>query len=67
MQVIASTRWRIPEGGTWHPLMLGNYAKAVGIKLEGVRIFEEHYREIVERATAEVKEALASLRVRRAS
>lgn len=48
-EVVASTRWRIPAGGTWHPLMLGNYAKAAGVHLEGVKMFAQHYQEILDR------------------
>lgn len=62
VKVIASVRWRLPDGGTWHPLMLGNYARAVGIHLEGVRLFEEHYRELLDRADAEVKAVVTSVK-----
>ena len=35
--------------GKWNPLMLANYANRAGIVLEGVKRFEEHYRELKRR------------------
>lgn len=45
--VLHSERLRIMSGGKkWNPLMLQNYADAVGITLIGIKSFEEHYRRI---------------------
>jgi hypothetical protein len=41
--VLHSEKLRLTSGGRWHPLMLGTYAEQVGIKLEGIKLFEEHY------------------------
>lgn len=43
-QVFASRRLRLTRGG-WNPLMLKNYAEEVGLVLDGLRRFEEHFRE----------------------
>lgn len=53
--VVASVRWRIPSGGTWHPLMLANYARACGMRLDGVPLFEEHFKRILERSVERLK------------
>lgn len=42
--VLASKRFRI-RGSTWSPLMLANYAEAVGLTLQGIKRFEWHYQE----------------------
>lgn len=42
--IVDSRKWRI-RGGTWNPLMLGDYAKAVGIELVGIRMFADAYKE----------------------
>jgi hypothetical protein len=39
---IESLRMRV-SGGYWNPLMLANYALAVGIELEGIKRFEEAF------------------------
>jgi hypothetical protein len=54
--ILRSTRFRIAGSGRWNPLMLANYAKAVGIHLAGVRTYEEHYRHLIE----ETKKAFAA-------
>jgi hypothetical protein len=46
--VIHSERLRLTAGGRWNPLMLGNYAAQVGIRLEGIRLFEQHFDEMIE-------------------
>ncbi len=46
-RVLWSEKLRL-EGGTWNPLMLVNYAERVGIKLVGLKRFEEFYRKLVE-------------------
>jgi hypothetical protein len=45
---IESLRMRI-SGGYWNPLMLQNYANEVGIELEGIKRFEEAFKEKQER------------------
>lgn len=44
--VLHSERLRLTSGGRWNPLMLGNYASQVGIQLEGIRLFEQHFDEM---------------------
>jgi hypothetical protein len=44
--VLHSERLRLTAGGRWDPLMLGNYAAQVGIQLEGIRLFQQHYDEM---------------------
>jgi len=44
--VLHSERLRLTNGGRWNPLMLGNYASQVGIQLEGIRLFEQHFEEM---------------------
>lgn len=41
-----SERLRLTGGGRWSPHMLGNYAAQVGIRLEGIQLFEDHYDEM---------------------
>lgn len=41
-EVLRSERLRLKRG-TWNPLLLANYAEEVGIKLDGLKRFEEHY------------------------
>jgi hypothetical protein len=40
---LRSERLRL-DGGTWDALMLQNYANDVGIRLEGIKTFEEHLK-----------------------
>lgn len=35
-------------GGAWNPLRLKNYAAEAGLKIEGLKYFEEHYADLVE-------------------
>lgn len=44
--VVRSQRLRISYG-TWDPMMLANYANMAGIRLEGIRRFEEHYKSVL--------------------
>ncbi len=44
--VFHSERLRLTNGGRWDPLMLGDYAAQVGIQLEGIRLFKQHYDEM---------------------
>jgi len=43
-RVVDSRRLRI-SGGAWSPLMLQNYANAVGLNLVGIKRFEQLYDE----------------------
>lgn len=43
--VLRSERLRL-DHGTWEPLMLGNYARKVGLHLDNIRLFEEHYAQM---------------------
>lgn len=42
-EVIRSQRLRLPNGGTWTPTMLAEYAEQIGLKLNGIKRFAEHY------------------------
>lgn len=42
--IIESLRLRL-SGGRWNPLMLANYAEEVGVKLLGIRKYEEIFEE----------------------
>jgi len=44
--VLRSVRLRLTNGGRWDPMMLGNYAKEVGLHLEGIKLFETHYKKL---------------------
>lgn len=44
LEVIASLKFRISRG-TWSPLRLGEYANQVGLELQGIKSFVEHYEE----------------------
>ena len=48
--VLRSERLRL-SAGTWDPLMLAEYAAKAGIELDGLKRFEEHYRDIQKRKT----------------
>lgn len=43
--VLRSARLRL-SSGTWNPLMLANYAREVGLTLDGLQRFEQLYKEI---------------------
>jgi hypothetical protein len=43
-RVVDSRRLRLGSG-TWNPYMLQNYANSVGIKLEGIKSFEQIHEE----------------------
>lgn len=55
-QVVESLRLRV-SGGHWNPLMLANYAEDVGVKLLGVRRYEEIFEEQKERKRAVLRRA----------
>lgn len=42
--VLRSVRLRLTTGARWNPMMLANYARNVGLTLDGVKFFEEYYR-----------------------
>lgn len=44
--ILRSQRWRISGSGQWDPRMLANYASEVGIQLNGIQRFEQHYRRL---------------------
>lgn len=45
-RILKSDTFRIDGAGSWNPLMLANYAAAVGIELIGLKKFEETYRKL---------------------
>jgi hypothetical protein len=45
-RILQSDAFRIDGAGSWNPLMLANYAAAVGIELIGLKKFEETYRRL---------------------
>lgn len=42
--VLRSTRLRLIDRGAWNPMMLGNYARKVGLTLDGIKLFEDYYK-----------------------
>lgn len=48
VEVLTSRRLRLEGGQTWNPLMLANYASLVGLKIENLRRFEEHWRRLTQ-------------------
>lgn len=42
-EVLASQRLRLISGETWNPLMLGNYAQRAGLKIDNLKLFQEHF------------------------
>lgn len=46
-RVLRSERLRLTSG-TWNPLMLVDYAERVGLKLEGLKRFNEYYKKLTE-------------------
>ena len=45
--MLPSVRYRIVNG-TWSPYMLANYALNAGIKVEGIKSFEEHFGYLID-------------------
>jgi hypothetical protein len=45
-EVLESRLLRIRGKGGWNPLMLQNHAISVGLKLVGIKKFEEHYKNL---------------------
>jgi hypothetical protein len=52
-KVCESKTYRITQGGTFNPLMLQNYANALGFELAHIKRFEEHYKREMETARTE--------------
>lgn len=48
--VISSAKLRLPKRGEFSGLMLGNYAQKVGLEIEGLKLFQQHYKQIAEAA-----------------
>lgn len=46
VEVLPSKTHRIIRGGAWNPLMLQDYAEAVGIQLDHLKKFKDHYKRI---------------------
>jgi hypothetical protein len=42
VQYLRSEKVRLTKKNSWSPLMLANYARAVGIRLDGILTFEQH-------------------------
>jgi hypothetical protein len=36
----------LAASGAWNPLMLANYAERAGVHLDGLKKFEEYYKEL---------------------
>jgi len=51
-EVLRSERLRLTSGGRWNPMMLGNYALQVGLNLEGIQLFESHYKRLWQKPAA---------------
>lgn len=47
--ILQSRTYRITGNGEWSGLMIQNYAAKVGIKFEGLKLFEQVYQEMQER------------------
>jgi hypothetical protein len=52
-QVLRSEKLRLTSGGSWNPMMLANYALDVGIELEGIKLFESHYKDVLDQKRVE--------------
>lgn len=44
VEICRSERFRI-KGTTWNPLMIRNYAEWAGLKIDGLKRFEDYYKE----------------------
>lgn len=62
--MLRSEKLRLMDKETWNPLMLSDYAEQVGIRLDGIRKFEAHLKEMV---GSVLKEAVESLQIRKAA
>lgn len=49
VSVLSSQRGRI-SGGRWDPLMLAEYGRQVGIVITGIKRFEWHFKELMDKA-----------------
>lgn len=57
-EVLRSIRLRLRGKGAWNPYMIANYAEEVGIKLEGIKTFQEHYEKLWKSGAQEVAKRL---------
>lgn len=57
-EVLRSVRLRLRGKGAWNPYMIANYAEEVGIKLEGIKTFQEHYDKLWSDAARKVAKRL---------
>lgn len=57
-EVLRSLRLRLRGPGAWNPYMIANYAEEVGIKLEGIKLFQEHYEQLWSAAAKNVAKRL---------
>jgi hypothetical protein len=57
-EVLRSARFRLRGRAGWNPLMIANYASEVGIKLDGLKRFEEHYDKLRREAARSVAKRL---------
>ena len=46
LEVLRSERVRLTGKQRWSPSMLGDYAKSIGLPLEGIKLFEEAYKDL---------------------
>ena len=51
VSILPSQRGRI-RGGSWSPIMLSEYAREVGLTIEGIKRFEWYFREREQRREA---------------
>ena len=57
-EVLRSVRLRLRGRQEWNPLMLVNYAAEVGIQLEGLKKFEDHYAKLARETAHAVAKSL---------
>lgn len=53
LEVVASTRLRLPKGRGWDPRMLSEYAAAVGLELIGLKKFADYLAHLTEQLEEE--------------
>lgn len=66
-EVLRSVRLRLRGRHAWHPLMLANYAAEVGIRLDGLKRFEEHYAQLARETAQAVAKSLGVSKEMRAA
>lgn len=58
-EVLRSVRLRLRKGRrTWNPYMLANYAADCGIKLDGIKRFEDHFEKLARESARQVAKRL---------